>query len=236
MNILTAISAHLVGAALAETQAAKVLDKPSSLLVSSYGSPKQARISWVNGDASLYTVAYDGRGKARGTLQMGLQMNNNDTVTIGGKVYTFQTTLTNADGNVLIGSDAEATIDNFVSAINLSGAGTPPVYGVSMTKSVHVSAVKSGTNKLVVTALLGGADGNAITTTEVGQGVWDAATLLSGSDAKTTVSPGVTFYKSGLTGSGTFFLTHYGNGFESDEVSKAYDMSPTGADQPGDEF
>lgn len=50
---------------------------------------------------------------------------NNDTVTLGGKTYTFQTVLTNVDGNVAIGASALITYQNLKAAINLeSGAGT----------------------------------------------------------------------------------------------------------------
>ncbi len=45
---------------------------------------------------------------------------NTQTVVVGGKTYTTQTSLTNSDGNVDIGADARITIYNFVSAITLS--------------------------------------------------------------------------------------------------------------------
>ena len=44
---------------------------------------------------------------------------NTQTVVVGGKTYTTQTTLTDVDGNVLIGANAEATLANLKAAINL---------------------------------------------------------------------------------------------------------------------
>ena len=67
-----------------------------------------------------------------GTLTLTGNISDTETVTIGAKVYTFQTTLTNVDGNVKIGASASDTIDNFIAAINLaSGAGT--TYATLMT-------------------------------------------------------------------------------------------------------
>ena len=67
-----------------------------------------------------------------GTLTLTGQPADTQTVTIGAKVYTFQTTLTDADGNVKIGANASGTIDNLIAAINLAaGAGT--TYAASMT-------------------------------------------------------------------------------------------------------
>jgi hypothetical protein len=49
---------------------------------------------------------------------------NNETVTIEGKVYTFKTTLTPAEGEVLIGANLAASYDNFKLAINRTDPGT----------------------------------------------------------------------------------------------------------------
>lgn len=108
-------------------------------------------------------------------------LTNAQTITIGGKVYTTQTSLTDVDGNVLIGASAEATIDNLVAAINLAaGAGT--LYAASMTKNPHVRAVKVSPTVLRVTAQVPGAIGNFITVSETQTNAsWGAATLASGS-------------------------------------------------------
>lgn len=84
-----------------------------------------------------------------------------DTVTIDGKTYTFQTTLTDADGNVLIGTDVDGSIANLIAAINLaSGSGT--TYAASTTVHPTVSAAAEGTRAIVVTAKTDGSAGNDI--------------------------------------------------------------------------
>jgi hypothetical protein len=50
--------------------------------------------------------------------------NNNETVTIDGKEYKFKTTLTPAEGEVLIGANLAASLDNFKLAINRTDPGT----------------------------------------------------------------------------------------------------------------
>lgn len=44
-----------------------------------------------------------------------------ETITIGGKVYTFQTVLTNVDGHIAIGANVAASLLNIRNAINLDG-------------------------------------------------------------------------------------------------------------------
>ena len=57
--------------------------------------------------------------RATGTLTLSGQPLNTETVTIDGKVYTFQTVLTNSDGNVFIGATFADSISNLANAINL---------------------------------------------------------------------------------------------------------------------
>jgi hypothetical protein len=101
---------------------------------------------------------------------------NADTVVIGGKTYTFQTVLTNADGNVLIGADQDAALTNLTAAINLTtGAGT--LYAAATVINPDVKAVANLTaNTLTAIAKLAGA--NTTTTTETGANLsWDGITL-----------------------------------------------------------
>ena len=117
---------------------------------------------------------------ATGTLTAAGNAANTETVTIGGKVYTFQTSLTDVDGNVLIGASASDSLDNLIAAINLgTGAGT--LYATSMTENAHASAAVGAGDTMVVTAKVAGLIGNFIDTTETGtQLSWGAATLASG--------------------------------------------------------
>ncbi len=69
-----------------------------------------------------------------GTLTFTGQPLDTETVTIGTKTYTYQTTLTDIDGNVLIGATVAESIDNLVCAMiggPATGAGTK--YAAAMT-------------------------------------------------------------------------------------------------------
>lgn len=88
--------------------------------------------------------------KATGTLtSTGVAPVNGATATIGSRVYTFQTALTNVAGNVLIGADAAAALDNLKAAINL----TPGVLQVETGTVVGtIEAAGAGNALVVVTA------------------------------------------------------------------------------------
>lgn len=122
--------------------------------------------------------------KATGTLTAtATAPANGDTVTIGGKVYTFQTTLTNVNGNVLIGVSAAVALDNLKAAVNLdAGAGT--TFATATTIHPTVTATTNTNTTQVFEAKTAGVIGNAITTTEVStQLSFGAATLTGGIDA-----------------------------------------------------
>lgn len=125
--------------------------------------------------------------QATGTLTFGVQAADTETVTIGGKVYTFQAALTNINGNVKIGVDAATSRANLIKAINLTGVpGTD--YAVLMTQHPTVTAAQGAGNTLVVTAVNAGTAGNAIATTETLAGAlnaWGAATLAGGTRSYT---------------------------------------------------
>jgi len=119
---------------------------------------------------------------ATGVLTFNSQVNNSDTVTIDTKTYTFQTTLTDVDGNVLIGATASDSIDNLIAAINL-GPGAGSVYAASTTLHPSVSAAAGAGDTMDVTAKVEGTDGNTIATTESTSGVrmsWGGSTLSGG--------------------------------------------------------
>jgi len=118
---------------------------------------------------------------ASGTLTSTGVFANTETVTIAGKVYTFQTVLTNVDGNVLIGANAAASLQNLKDAINLGpGAGT--TYAAAMTINPEVEATAVTATTLVVKSSVAGAVGNRVTTTEaVANASWGGATLSGGS-------------------------------------------------------
>jgi hypothetical protein len=107
---------------------------------------------------------------------------NNDTVVIGGKTYTFKSSLTPTEGEVLIGGSADASLLNLIRAINHTG--TPGTDYSCAAANTQVSAASSVTSHAFqVTALVKGTPGNAIATTETsGHLSWGGATLASGAD------------------------------------------------------
>lgn len=102
-----------------------------------------------------------------------------ETVTICGKVYTFQTTLTNVDGHVLIGADQTASHLNLLRAINLgTGAGT--LYAATTTIHPLVKATSSDGTHTVIAAKLKGTVGNEFRTTETCANASWTSTVMAG--------------------------------------------------------
>lgn len=148
--------------------------------------------------------------KAQGTLTSdNTNVSDGDTATIGSKVYTFQTTLTNVDGNVKIGASADASLTNLAAAVNLSaGAGT--LYATLMT--ANAAGVSSGAviaHAIIVTAKAGGTAGNSIASTEASSHLsWDAATLgTTTAGVDPTATNVATAFVLAMNTSGTLGLT-----------------------------
>jgi len=122
------------------------------------------------------------------TLTIVAAISNTETVTIDTKAYTFQTSLTDVDGNVLIGATLEESIDNLVAAITLGdGAGTK--YAAATTLHPTATAVKATASTMVATAKSGGTSGDTIATTETLAGAgnqWGGATMAGGADGALT--------------------------------------------------
>lgn len=117
---------------------------------------------------------------ATGVLTLTGNAVDTETVTIGTKTYTFQATLTDVDGNVLIGATASDSLDNLIAAITL-GAGSGTLYAASTTLHPTVTAVAGAGDTMDVTAKSTGTGGNSIATTEtLTNGSWGAATLSGG--------------------------------------------------------
>jgi len=111
-----------------------------------------------------------------------------DTVTIDTKVYTFKTTLTPTEGEVLIGVSAAVALDNLKAAINHTG--TPDTdYKCA---AAHPDVVATGNTNTVQTILakVPGVTPNAYATTEVSGHLSWADTTLGGGTGNST--PGVT--------------------------------------------
>lgn len=118
--------------------------------------------------------------RATGVLTITAIPINNETVTIGGKVYTYQTTLTDVDGNVLIGADEVSAALNLSRAINL-GAGSGSLYAASMVKNDHADVATVAAGVMTVQARVHGIHGNLIDTAETSTvASWAGPTFFTG--------------------------------------------------------
>lgn len=95
-------------------------------------------------------------GHSTATLTLAAQPSDADTFTMGTRVYTFQTTLTDVDGNIHIGASAAVTVLNIVDAINLgsAGEGVGVGYAASMTVHASVSAEDGAGDSVDFTSLI----------------------------------------------------------------------------------
>ena len=113
---------------------------------------------------NLYTATADAV-TATGSVAFGsTNASNNDTVSIGGQIYTFKTSLTAATtaNEVLIGTDAEASAANLAAAIN-KGTGGGTKYGSSTVKNAWaIASIGTTTTTVSLTASISGAAGNNI--------------------------------------------------------------------------
>lgn len=110
---------------------------------------------------------------------------NGDTFTLGSKVYTFQDTLTNVDGNVKRSGTLATDLASLLAAINL-GAGSGTAYAAAMTLHPTVEGVSSNATTLSARAKTGGTAGNAIATTETsGTSAWTSTVMAGGLAAST---------------------------------------------------
>jgi len=119
-------------------------------------------------------------------------VSNNDEVVLGDKTYTFKTTLTPSEGEVLIGGDADASLLNLIRAINHTG--TPDTHYKCAAAHTQVSAAASVTaHSVLITSLLGGTDANDYETTTSSTGTvleFSAATMTGGVNGDTVVVNG----------------------------------------------
>jgi hypothetical protein len=158
-------------------------------------------------EGSLNDATYLG-AKATSVLTFTGTPSNTQTVTIGARVYTFQTTLTDSNGNVLIDGLA-GSLNNLTAAIDLdAGAGT--TYATSTVAHPDVDSDSPGTDTMTITAEDFGTTANAITTTTtVTVGSWTAGTMAGGVNAFTTGQASTT-YDVGGYGIGGYGVAGYG--------------------------
>lgn len=144
--------------------------------------------STIGGNVAIGEDALRGTGSGvAATGSVNLTAGNaadGDTAVINGKTYTWQTTLTNVDGNVLIGASATASILNLKNAITL-GTGSGTTYAAATTAHTTVTASAS-TTTCTVTALTVGTGGNAYTLAVTGTNPARSAATLAGGTALNT--------------------------------------------------
>lgn len=113
----------------------------------------------------------------------GVNVSNNDTVTIGSTTYTFKTTLSSSPAvanEVKIGADAATSLDYLKIAINNSGGTQGTEYSYGTTAHPRVTAT-TNTNTTQVVEARRKNYGNSIATTETAATLsWGAATLTGG--------------------------------------------------------
>lgn len=119
---------------------------------------------------------------ATGTLEFGANPSATEQVVVGATTYTFVSSLTGAN-DVLIGADAEESLENLVAAIN-AGAGEGVVYGTGTTANASAYATDIPGAIIEVSARVPGTVGNTIvfTTTVTGATISGSGTLENGTD------------------------------------------------------
>jgi len=135
----------------------------------------------------MATFAFTAGIKSVGTYTAAGVFTDTQTVVVGGKTYTSQDTLTDSDGNFLVGANAAAGCKNLYDAINfgrsitVEGGGSGTGFAASMTRNKQVFASAVTATTVVVKSNVIGTVGDLVVSTETqSNGSWGAATLASG--------------------------------------------------------
>lgn len=119
--------------------------------------------------------------RASGQLIFGANPAAATAVVLGADTYTFVAALVSAY-DVLIGADAEESINNLIAAIN-GDAGEGTIYGTGTLPNNDIFGEKRPSSVMEAYAIVAGTAGNALaSTTTVASASWSAATLLGGVD------------------------------------------------------
>lgn len=148
-------------------------------------------LEWSPGVFTIETDqphGYTGTTLASGTLTASGTPANNDTVTIGPRIYTFKTTLTGEAYEILIGANAAEALDNLKSAVQATaGAGT--TYGTGTIRHPSVTATTNTDTTQLFTA------------TSAGDFDEDAPTSIPTSATGSSLSFGAAALQGGVKGS-----------------------------------
>ncbi len=140
------------------------------------GTEASTEVTAVKASAATMTVTALAPGEAGNSIET-----TGENHTTFGATHLEGGESEQAENDVLIGGNAEASIDNLVAAINKAdGEGT--TYGTGTTANADVTAAKADADKVVVTAKIKGTSGNSIELDEdLGSASWaGAAEALSG--------------------------------------------------------
>lgn len=158
--------------------------KVSKAVLFGYGPPTAATgpkaSLYVRLDGGANTTLYvreaaGGIAKASAILTLTGNATNNQTVTIGDRIYTFKTALSTGPtvpNEVLIGTAATDSIDNLIAAIN-AGAGSGTTYSTGTVAHALVTAAAGAGDTMDLTAKAEGAAGNGIVLAETIPGTWN---------------------------------------------------------------
>ncbi len=143
-----------------------------------------ANCAWITSTIECTSDQDQNATYATGTLTLTNVAVEDETVTIGNKVYTWKDAPAAAN-EVKTELTASAAIDNLIAAINgAAGAGT--LYGTGTVAHTQVRAAAGAGDTMVVTAIVAGSAANAYATTDtMGNGSWGALTLTGGADYTT---------------------------------------------------
>lgn len=156
----------------------------NSLGLSQTGTTGYTLTGFANGVSNTISAATVGATYARNFLTSnGTNVSNGDTVTVGGKVYTFVTALTPTEGQVLIGSTQLNSLQNLIYAINHTGV--PTVNYSCALPNAQVRAVSTIVSQVVtVVAVTSGSSQNSVVTTTTSTVLaWTTTTLTGGTDS-----------------------------------------------------
>jgi hypothetical protein len=137
---------------------------------------------------------------AKATLTVSGTVSDGETVTLGGKTYTFKTALTPTEGEVLIGGSTAAALDNLKLAVNRTDPGSND--GVKYKVAAVHSQVHATTNTdtaQLFEALVVGTAANAYASTETMANGAFGGTTFSGGTAAAAMTIASTSELSGTT-------------------------------------
>ena len=181
-----------------------VRDVPLSELNEYISSEEAADITALAAVAPEYVDTFATATAAQGTLTLTDNVTADDEVTIGSITYKFVAKPA-AAYDVAIAGSASDTIDNLIAAIT-AGEGVGTAYGTGTVAHPDVTAAAGDNDTMTVTALVKGAAGNAIGTTDPtddGDVIsFGAAALAGGINGQVGATGKIIF-----TDSGAYFCT-----------------------------